>query len=77
MARNLPMTRVERRTRKGTNTRLIRASSQLRKTRIVVTATVRTKTSRERTKPMLTNRRMASTSAVALDIRFPVCSWSW
>ena len=62
---------------KGTKTRLISVSSQFIKLRMKSKATVRTTTSNARTKPMLTNRRIASTSAVALDIRSPVCSLSW
>ena len=75
--RSLPMTREERMTMKGTKARLMRVSSQFMKMSIAKRAITRTTTSRARTKPMLTNRRTASTSAVALDIRSPVCSLSW
>ena len=71
------MTKEERMMMKGTKARLMRVSCQFMRFKINSRATRRTTTSSARTKPMLTNRRIASTSAVALDINSPVCALSW
>ena len=77
IARSRPITIEERMTMNGTKTRLMRVSSQFIRLSIATRAMVRTTTSNARTRPMFTNRRIASTSAVALDIKSPVCSLSW
>ena len=77
ITRSLPITIEDRMTMKGTKARLMRVSSQFIKLSISTSAITRTTTSSARTRPILTKRRMASTSAVALDIRSPVCTVSW
>jgi hypothetical protein len=68
---------VDCRTVNGAKARLIKANFQFKNAKMLVMATSRIATSRERTMPRLTKRRTCSTSAVALDIRLPVCSVSW
>ena len=61
----------------GTKIMLSSANCQFTTNRMIGIARIRTTTSNERIMPMFTKRRMASTSAVARDIRSPVCSLSW
>ena len=60
----------------GTNTMMIKPSRQLVVSMSAATPDTIIIEDRRRIIPMLVKRRTASTSAVALDIRFPVCCWS-
>ena len=61
----------------GTKAMATRPSRQLVTSISPPAAPMVTKIDRPLTIPMLTNIRTASTSAVALDIRLPVCCLSW